>query len=62
MIRHISNQELIVKSVLERDLNIARRAFLNDPGIEKLSVDKAKELFDEMIKNTKEYLQATFPL
>jgi len=62
MIRHINNQELIVKSVLEKDLNIARRAFLNDPAIERLSVDKAKELFDEMIDNTKEYLQIVFSL
>ncbi|MCX7795434.1 MAG: alpha-glucosidase/alpha-galactosidase [bacterium] len=62
MIRHISNQELIVKAVLEKDLNLAKRAFLNDPAIEKLSVDKATELFNEMINNTKEYLKATFDL
>lgn len=62
MIRHISNQELIVRSVLEKDLNLARRAFLNDPAIEKLSIDKANELFNEMINNTKEYLKPTFNL
>ncbi|MGC8970649.1 MAG: alpha-glucosidase/alpha-galactosidase [bacterium] len=62
MIRHITNQELIVRSVLEKDLNLARRAFLNDPAIERLTVYKAKELFNEMIDNTKEYLQSTFSL
>ncbi len=62
MIRHISNQDLIVRSVLEKDLNLAKRAFLNDPAIEKLSIDKAKELFSEMVDNTKEYLKTTFDL
>jgi len=62
MIRHISNQELIVRSVLERDLNLARRAFLNDPAVERLSTDKANQLFKEMIDNTKTYLQDTLSL
>lgn len=57
MIRHISNQELIVRAGLERDINLARRAFLNDPAIERLTIDKANELFNEMIENTKEYLK-----
>ncbi|AZT89895.1 alpha-glucosidase/alpha-galactosidase [Caldicellulosiruptor changbaiensis] len=56
MIRHISNQELIVKAALEKDLNLAKRAFLNDPAIERLSQDKANDLFNEMINNTKKYL------
>lgn len=57
MIRHISNQELIVRAGLERDINLARRAFLNDPAIERLSASKANELFNKMINNTKEYLR-----
>ncbi|ADQ45599.1 glycoside hydrolase family 4 [Caldicellulosiruptor kronotskyensis 2002] len=56
MIRHISNQELIVKAALEKDLNLAKRAFLNDPAVERLPQSKAEQLFDEMINNTKKYL------
>lgn len=56
MIRHISNQELIVKAGLEKNLDLAKRAFLNDPAIERLSQDKANALFNEMINNTKKYL------
>ncbi|HRR91632.1 MAG TPA: alpha-glucosidase/alpha-galactosidase, partial [bacterium] len=57
MIRHISNQELIVRAALEKDINLARRAFLNDPAVERLSADDANKLFNEMIDNTKEYLK-----
>lgn len=57
MIRHISNQELIVRAGLEKDINLAKRAFLNDPAVERLSIGKANELFDKMIDNTKEYLK-----
>jgi len=56
MTRHISNQELIVKAALEKDLNLAKRAFLNDPAVERLPQNKAEQLFDEMINNTKKYL------
>ncbi|WP_207181134.1 alpha-glucosidase/alpha-galactosidase [Anaerocellum diazotrophicum] len=56
MTRHISNQELIVKAALEKDLNLAKRAFLNDPAVERLPQNKAEQLFEEMISNTKKYL------
>jgi hypothetical protein len=35
---------------------------LNDPAVERLSTDKANQLFKEMIDNTKTYLQDTFSL
>ncbi|AEM74404.1 alpha-glucosidase/alpha-galactosidase [Caldicellulosiruptor acetigenus] len=56
MTRHISNQELIVKAALEKDLSLAKRAFLNDPAVERLPQNKAEQLFEEMINNTKKYL------
>lgn len=56
MTRHVSNQELIVKAALEKDLSLAKRAFLNDPAVERLSYNKANELFNEMVNNTKKYL------
>uniref|UniRef100_A0A7C5V1F0 Alpha-glucosidase/alpha-galactosidase n=1 Tax=Caldicellulosiruptor owensensis TaxID=55205 RepID=A0A7C5V1F0_9FIRM len=56
MTRHISNQELVVKAALEKNLHLAKRAFLNDPAVERLPQSKAEQLFDEMINNTKKYL------
>ncbi len=47
MTRHISNQKLIVRAALEKDLNFAKRAFLNDPAVERLSQDRAYELFND---------------
>lgn len=48
-------QELIVESGINRDLDLAFKAFVNDPLV-RLSLYDAKKLFDEMIDNTKEYL------
>lgn len=48
-------QELIVESGINRDLDLAFKAFVNDPLV-RLSLDDAKKLFDEMIDNTKKYL------
>ena len=47
-IRHISNQNTIVKSVLEKDLDIAFNAFLNDPLV-CIDLDSAGELYKEML-------------
>lgn len=47
-IRHISNQNTIVKSVLEKDLDIAFNAFLNDPLV-CIDLDNATELYKELL-------------
>lgn len=47
-IRHISNQNTIVKSVIEKDLDVAFNAFLNDPLI-CIDLDSAGELYKEML-------------
>lgn len=47
-IRHISNQNTIVKSVLEKDLDIAFNAFLNDPLV-CIDLDSAGELYKELL-------------
>ena len=47
-IRHISNQNTIVESVLEKDLDVAFNAFLNDPLV-CIDLDSASELYKEML-------------
>ncbi|MGN1305028.1 MAG: alpha-glucosidase/alpha-galactosidase [Oscillospiraceae bacterium] len=47
-IRHISNQNMIVRSVIEKDLDIAFNAFLNDPLV-CIDLDSAGELYKEML-------------
>ena len=55
VIRHVYNQEEIVKSTLNGDYEGVFKAFVNDPNVD-IPLDKARELFDKMIENTKEYL------
>lgn len=54
--RHVYKQEAIIKAVLEKDLDLAFRVFVNDP-LTNLSLDEAEACFKEMIDNTKEYLE-----
>ncbi len=49
------NQEIVVKACFDRDLELAFSAFANDQLV-RLPLDKARELFKEMVLNTKEYL------
>lgn len=53
--RHCENQRLVVESVLKKDLSLAYKAFCNDPLMTANRKD-SKELFDQMIGNTKKYL------
>ncbi len=48
-------QEMVAEGIKERDLNKIFMAFANDPLVT-CSLADAKELFKEMIENTKEYL------
>jgi len=55
------NQEMILEAVLNKDLELAFRAFYNDPIVEsKLDFDTARKLFKEMIEGTKRYLPKYF--
>ena len=49
------NQEILAAATKNRDLDLAFSAFAND-GLVRLPLDKARELFDKMVENTKEYL------
>lgn len=52
-------QEIIADAAAKRDLDGVFSAFANDPLV-RLPIDKAREMFDEMVENTKEYLKEYF--
>ena len=54
--RVCAEQEMVVKAVITRDLELAFQAFTGDPLVTINTAD-ARKLFDEMIANTSEYLQ-----
>ena len=49
------NQEIIAEAAQKRDLDLAFSVFANDQLV-RLPLPKARELFDEMVNNTKAYL------
>lgn len=55
VMRHVLNQETILRAALNKDKSLAFRAFVNDPLVV-IDIDKAKELFHRMLNNTREYL------
>ncbi len=54
-IRHVINQDTIVRSVKERDLDIAFNAFLNDP-LMSADLNDATELYKEMLSAVRTHL------
>ena len=52
----ISNQAEVVKGSIKKDKDVVFNAFLTDRLTDRLSFSDAKNLFDIMCKNTKEYL------
>ncbi|MCD8390416.1 MAG: alpha-glucosidase/alpha-galactosidase [Firmicutes bacterium] len=57
--RIAGEQEMIVDAALKRDLDLAYEAFISDPNME-ISLDNSRKLFDEMVENTKQYLEMYF--
>ena len=53
--RVVGEQELVIEAAFERDLEKAFTAFANDQLVT-IKTKEARQLFDEMIDNTKEYL------
>jgi len=51
VLRHILNQEALVKAVFTENKDLVFQAFLNDPLMH-LSVDKAWKLFNTMLRKT----------
>ncbi len=59
VLRIADAQLLVAKAGRERNLELAFKAFVNDPLVN-LTLDDARKLFDEMIENTKGYLGEYF--
>ncbi len=57
--RIVGEQELIVEAGVTRNLEIAYRAFINDPLVT-CNKEDARVLFDKMIENTRKYLPNDF--
>lgn len=55
VMRIIQEQEMVVEAALSGDYELAFTAFRNNPNMQ-LPIDKARELFDAMLENTKKYL------
>lgn len=55
VIRHVVNQEGIIKAARKKDKRLAYRVFMNDP-LMKLSQEEGAELFERMLKNTEKYI------
>lgn len=55
--RVCAEQEAVSKAIAERDVEAIFQAFANDPLVT-CNYDEAKELFKEMVLNTKEYLMS----
>ena len=53
--RIIEEQEMVVEAALTGNYELAFTAFRNNPNV-CLPLDKARELFEQMLENTKEYL------
>lgn len=57
--RIVAAQEMVVDAALNRDLELAFKAFVNDPLVT-INPNDARKLFDEMVENTKSYLGEYF--
>ncbi|WP_261302268.1 alpha-glucosidase/alpha-galactosidase [Paenibacillus andongensis] len=55
VLQHTMNQELILKAALQKDKDLAFKAFMNDPLVN-IDINDAEVLFDRMLQNTKAYL------
>ncbi|MGN0163941.1 MAG: alpha-glucosidase/alpha-galactosidase [Candidatus Ornithomonoglobus sp.] len=55
--RICAEQQLITDACAEKDLEKAFNAFICDPLVSTISWDDARKLFDEMVENTKAYLE-----
>ena len=57
--RIVAAQQMVIEAVANRDLELAFKAFVNDPLVT-IDHEEARALFDEMVDNTKAYLTEYF--
>lgn len=55
VVRHVYNQETILKGALQKDKDMVFRAFVNDPLVN-IGLKDARALYEGMLKNTAHYL------
>lgn len=53
VMRHVANQEALVKAVRTKNEDLAFSAFVNDPLTSRIALDDAWKLFKTMVKKTK---------
>jgi alpha-galactosidase len=53
VMRHVTNQEALVKAVRTKNEDLAFSAFVNDPLTSRIALDDAWKLFKTMVKKTK---------
>lgn len=56
MLTHVHTHETVVEAAFEGDVDLAFRAFLNDPQVKTLQTETARELFAELIDAEADYL------
>jgi alpha-galactosidase len=54
--RHVSTQETVVKAAFDGDLDLAFRAFRNDPQLLAYQPDTCEEMFRELVTTSHDYL------
>jgi alpha-galactosidase/6-phospho-beta-glucosidase family protein len=59
VVRHVYNQDIILKASFTKDKELALSAFLNDPLVT-IPVDDATQLFHQMLYNSREYLSGWY--
>lgn len=57
--RIVAEQETVVEAAFNRDLELAFKAFVNDPLV-CINTEEARKLFEEMVNNTSQYLKEYF--
>lgn len=62
VLRCLYNIENLYEGIKERDLDKIFASFVNQPLCSKLTLPQAKELFKEMVMNTREYLDEYYDL
>jgi len=58
--KHVSNQEQTVQAALTGDRNLVLQVLLNDPLSSRLTIAQARQMLEEMLEASKQYLSKFF--
>jgi len=62
VLTHVNNHETIVEAAFAGDVDLAFRAFLNDPQVLALQPETARDMFAELIATEREYFEDDWQL